>query len=142
MNTLLSSIIPVNKHVLMICIVAHQDPNTTLIPKDTKSYVSVLQWCSFANAEVLPALGLWFRPIIGRDPYNKKSVEQAEVRIKRVLSFLENVLLHQTYLVGERLTIADLIMTAHLDRGFQYVYHLCDRTEFLVVRCRVQEGVS
>ena|SRR5271170_2536825 len=104
-----------------MCLVAKQDPNTTLIPKDTKSYAEVIQWCSFANHEVLPHLGAWFRPILGRDPYNKKNVEQAEVVIKRILKYLDETLLHRTYLVGERLTIADLVMTAHLDRGFQYV---------------------
>jgi elongation factor 1-gamma len=98
-----------------------QDPNTTLIPKATKPYAEVVQWCSFANHEVLPALGRWFRPMTGRDPYNKKNVEAAEIPIKSILRFLDAHLLHQTFLVGERLTIADLVMAAHLDRGFQYV---------------------
>ena len=39
-------------------VVAQQDPNTTLIPKDAKSYGQLIQWCSFANHEVLPILDL------------------------------------------------------------------------------------
>ena len=41
--------------------------------------------------------------------------------IKKVLKYLDTVLLERTYLVGERLTIADIAVAAHLDRGFQYV---------------------
>jgi glutathione S-transferase len=102
-------------------IVAQQDPNTALIPKDPKSYSKVIQWCSFANHEVLPQLGAWFGPTLGRDPYNKKSVDAAEVLIKKTMKYLDGYLLDHTYLVGERLTIADLVMSAYLDRGFQYV---------------------
>jgi elongation factor 1-gamma len=101
--------------------VAKQDPNTTLIPNDTKSYAQVIKWCSFANHEVLPSLGAWFCPLTGRTPYNKKAVDAAEVTIKTILKYLDGYLLDHTYLVGERLTIADIVMTAHLDRGFQYV---------------------
>lgn len=102
-------------------LVAKQDPNTTLLPKDTKAYAEVVQWCSFANHEVLPQIGSWFGPVLGRDPYNKKSVDAAEGGIKRILKYLDGYFLDHTYLVGERLTLADLVMTAHLDRGFQYV---------------------
>ena len=71
--------------------------------------------------EVLPSLGAWFRPITGRDPYNKKNLDAAEVQIKHVLKYLDSYLLDNTYFVGERLTLADLVMTASLDRGFQFV---------------------
>jgi elongation factor 1-gamma len=102
--------------------VVQQDPHTTLLPKDVKSFAQVVQWCSFANHEVLPHLGSWFRPVLGKEPYNKKSVDTAEVGVKKIMKYLDGYLLHHTYLVGERLTVADLILTAYLDRGFQYVH--------------------
>lgn len=107
--------------MLIACLVARQNPNTTLIPKDTKGYAKVVQWCSFANHEVLPSLADWFGPITGRTAYNKKAVDAAEVTIKTILKYLDGYLLDHTYLIGERLTIADIVMTAYLDRGFQYV---------------------
>src|SRR5271170_7098791 len=110
---------------LICCVVAQQDPNTTLIPKDVKSHAQVIQWMSFANHEVLHTLGAWFRPTLGRDPgYNKKNVDLAEHLVKRIMKYLDGYLQDHTYLVGERLTIADLVLTAHLDRGFQYVTSL------------------
>ena len=80
-----------------------------------------MQWCSFANTEVLPALGGWFRPTLGRDPYNKKSVDTAEAGVKNIMKYLDGILQDRTYLVGERMSIADIVLAAHLDRGFLYV---------------------
>lgn len=102
-------------------IVVQQDPNSTLIPKDAKSNAQVVQWISFANHEILPTIGRWFRPVVGRDPYNKKTVDAAEAEIKQILKYLDQHLVDCTYIVGERMTLADLVVTAHLDRGFQYV---------------------
>jgi elongation factor 1-gamma len=104
-----------------LIVVAKQDPNCALIPKDPASFAQMMQWMSFTNHEVLPSVGSWFRPIIGRDPYNKKNVDAAEVHIKKICKHLEDYLRDNTYLVGERITLADLVLTAGLDRGFCYV---------------------
>jgi len=82
----------------------------------------MVQWLSFANHEVLPALGSWYLPVLGREPYNKKNVDAAEVKIKHILKYIDGYLLDHTYLVGERLTIADLVLAAYFDRGFQFVF--------------------
>ena len=77
---------------------------------------------SFGNAEVLPALGGWFRPLIGRDPYNKKNVEDAQKRALETVKVLEDHFLVNTYLVGERLTLADLFVAGLISRGFEYFF--------------------
>ena len=77
---------------------------------------------SFANQEVLPPLGNWFRPLIGRDPYNKKSVDEASKNALKAVSVLEEHLLVHTYLVGERITLADLFTASIVSRGFQYTF--------------------
>jgi elongation factor 1-gamma len=75
---------------------------------------------SFSNSELLPALGGWFRPLIGKDPYNKKNVEDSKAAAQKILAVLENHFLVNTFLVGERLTLADLLMASQISRGFQY----------------------
>lgn len=77
---------------------------------------------SFLNTEVLSALGGWFRPLIGRDPYNKKSVEDSQKAALKAVHVLEEHLLVNTYLVGERLTLADLFAVGILSRGFQFFF--------------------
>ncbi|BFZ57303.1 elongation factor EF-1 gamma subunit [Savitreella phatthalungensis] len=78
---------------------------------------------SIANTEILPTIAGWFAPLIGRSPYNKKNVEDAEKRFNTVVGpYLEKYLANQTYLVGHRLTLADLVVAAHLARGYEYVF--------------------
>jgi len=84
---------------------------------------------SFANSEVLPSLGAWFRPLIGRDPYNKKNVDDAQKATAANIATLESHFLVNTYLVGERLTLADLFAAGIISRGFQFFFDKAWRSE-------------
>ena len=90
--------------------------------KTKQDYASILRWMSFANHEVLPPLGGWFRPLIGRDPYNKKAVDDAQKKALKAVSVLDEHLLVHTFLVGERITLADLFTAGIISRGFQYFF--------------------
>jgi len=107
---------------LTVLLVTSQNEKTTLLGKTKQDYASILRWMSFANTEVLIGLGGWFRPLIGRDPYNKKSVDDAQKRALDAVKVLEDHLLVNTYLVGERLTLADLFTVSLISRGFQYFF--------------------
>lgn len=93
------------------------------------SYASILKWMSFFNSEVLTGLGGWFRPLIGRDPYNKKNVEDSSKAALKAISVVEEHLLHNTYLAGERITLADLFAAGIISRGFQYLFDKKFRAE-------------
>ena len=75
---------------------------------------------SYANSEILPALGDWFQPLIGKRPYNKKNVDEAAKHSNHVIHVLEDHFLINTFLVGERITLADLFTASLIARGFQY----------------------
>ena len=92
-------------------------------------YASIVRWMSFSNAELLPTLGGWFRPLIGKDPYNKKAVEDAKNACGKALGALESHFLINTFLVGERITLADLYMASQASRGFQFVLDKAWRAE-------------
>jgi len=70
----------------------------------------------------MPSISQWFRPTVGRDPYNKKSVDAAYDKVKENLTYLNGFLKDKTFLVGERLTYADLVMVGHSARGFEGLY--------------------
>jgi len=74
---------------------------------------------SFANTEVITKIGSCLRPLVGREPYNKKNVEEGMKGLLKAVGVLEEHLLVNTYLVGERLTLADLFTAGVLYRGFQ-----------------------
>lgn len=76
---------------------------------------------SFANQELIPVVAGWFRPLKGLDAYNKKSVEEASKKTLAVYDVLEAHLTANTFLVGERLTLADIFAASLSSRGFQFV---------------------
>ncbi|EEH03045.1 elongation factor 1-gamma [Histoplasma capsulatum G186AR] len=115
-----------NDYVLTECIaiaiyLASQNEKTTLLGKTKQDYASILRWMSFANSELVPTLGGWFRPLVGRDPYNKASVEASSKAALKAFALLEKHLTTNTYLVGERLTLADLFAASMASRGFEFV---------------------
>ncbi|KAI6802602.1 eEF1-gamma domain-containing protein [Hortaea werneckii] len=109
--------------------ITSQNEKTTLLGKTKQDYASILRWMSFANAEILPSLGGWFRPLIGRDPYNKKNVEDSQKATDMKMKTMEDHLMLNTYLVGERLTLADIFTAAMVSRGFQFFFDKAWREE-------------
>ncbi|RYP73262.1 hypothetical protein DL771_003691 [Monosporascus sp. 5C6A] len=114
-------------YVLTECIaiaiyITSQNEKTTLLGKTKQDYASILKWMSFFNTEVLPKLGAWYCPLLGWQPYNKKAVDEAAKATEKALSVVEEHLLHNTYLVGERITLADLFAASIASRGFQFFF--------------------
>ncbi|KPM35132.1 Elongation factor 1-gamma 1 [Neonectria ditissima] len=99
-----------------------QNEKTTLLGKTKQDYASILKWLSFFNSEVLPRLGDWFSPLLGRSQYNKKNVDEASKATLKAFSVVEEHLSNNTYLVGERITLADLFAAGIAQRGFQYFF--------------------
>lgn len=98
-----------------------QNEKTTLLGKTKQDYASILRWLSFANSEILPRFGAWYRPLMGKDPYNKKNVDDASKVALKNIGVLEKYLTANTYLVGERITLADIFAASLLTRAFATV---------------------
>ncbi|KAI9653588.1 MAG: hypothetical protein M1831_005970 [Alyxoria varia] len=115
-----------DNYVLTECLaiavyVTSQNEKTTLLGKTKQDYASILRWMSFGNSEVLPQIANWFRPLTGQDPYNKKNVETSQKSANQALKVLEDHLMINTFLVGERITLADLMVAGFVSRGFENV---------------------
>ena len=102
--------------------VTSQNEKTSLLGKTKQDYASIVRWMSYANQEILPALGGWFRPLIGLDPYNKKNVHDSSENALKAVSVLNEHLLVHTFLVGERMTLADLFAAGIVSRGFEFFF--------------------
>jgi len=76
--------------------------------KDAVQQVQILQWTSFAQSELLPAVCAWLFPSLSIMPFNKENVAKAQTEVDRLLQLLDNHLLAHTYLVGETVTLADI----------------------------------
>jgi len=101
---------------------ASQNEKTTLLGRTKEDYALILKWMSFANSAFLPKLGAWFRPLIGKDAYNKKNVDAAQADTEKLAGILDKHLLSKTFLVGERITAADLFVASIVRRGYEFVF--------------------
>jgi elongation factor 1-gamma len=121
-------------YVLSECIaiavyITSQNEKTTLLGKTKQDYASILKWMSFFNSEVLPKLGGWYRPLLGKEPYTKKSVEDHQKASLKAVAVVESHLQNNTFLVGERITLADLFAVGIIARGFEFFFDKQWRSE-------------
>ena len=68
----------------------------------------VVQWMVMADNEILPAACTWVFPTMGIMQFNKNATDRAKEDIKAALKTLNDHLLTRTFLVGERVTLADI----------------------------------
>jgi len=80
----------------------------------------VVQWMNFGDGEVLPLSCTIVFPILGIIQYNKTGVEQGKEDLKKILCALNNYLLPHTYLVGERITLADIVVATNLLQLYEH----------------------
>lgn len=99
-----------------------QNEKTTLLGKTKQDYASILKWMSFFNSDILNALAGQYVPLLGRAPYNKQAVDEAAKQSDKAVAVVEKYLSEHTYLVGERLTLADIFAAGIISRGFDYFY--------------------
>jgi len=81
----------------------------------------VLQWLNFADSDILPAACTWVFPCLGIMQFNKGSTERAKEDVKKAMTILNEHLLHHTYLVGERVTLADIVVACTMLSLYQNV---------------------
>lgn len=82
----------------------------------------VESWLDFASHDVeLPAI-LWVYPVLGWKAFNDKVHESATANMHKALAVLEAHLLPRTYLVGESVTLADIVLVAALFYPFKLVF--------------------
>ncbi|RHZ82847.1 hypothetical protein Glove_103g55 [Diversispora epigaea] len=101
--------------------VSSHKEGTQLLGKDKKETSQVLQYILFSENEITPNANTWINPILGITSYNKSAHSQAVEGLKKSLNVLEKILLKKTYLVGERITLADITVATALYLPFKLV---------------------
>ncbi|KAF2884056.1 hypothetical protein ILUMI_22121 [Ignelater luminosus] len=94
--------------------IAYYVANDQLRGKNDFEKAQVLQWICFADNEILPASCAWVFPILGIIQYDKKAFDRSKEDVRAALSVLNSYLLTRTYLVGERISLADVSVTCNL----------------------------
>jgi len=90
----------------------------------------IQRWISFTDNEILPPACTWVFPCMGIMPFNKQANERAKADLKLALGVLNDHLKTQTFLVGERITLADICCMCNLILAFKWVLDPESRTGF------------
>ncbi|CAN0872535.1 Elongation factor 1-gamma 2 [Linum grandiflorum] len=84
-------------------------------------YAHIEQWIDFASLEIDANLRNWLLPRFGRAPYLPAAEEATISALKRALDALNKYLAPNTFLVGDSVTLADIILTCNLYMGFSRI---------------------
>ena len=76
----------------------------------------------WSTGEVDAPLLSWYLPIAGIWPYSKDKEAAAQAAVKKALSALDAVLASRTYLVGDHVTLADVVGACNLWLGFTKLF--------------------
>ncbi|XP_045774078.1 elongation factor 1-gamma [Maniola jurtina] len=101
--------------------IAYYVANAALRGLDVATQAAIYQWASWADSELLPASCAWVFPYLGIMQFNKVNVERAKTDLLAALKVLDGHLLTRTFLVTERITLADIIVFTTLLHAFQNV---------------------
>ena len=86
-----------------------------------------------ADNEILPASCTWVFPTMGIMQFNKTATEKAKEDVKAALKTLNDHLLTRTFLVGERLSLADIAVACTMLSLFTQVLDPAFRKPFVNV---------
>jgi elongation factor 1-gamma len=81
----------------------------------------VLQWVSYGSTDVESAVTSWVYPVLGLVESSIAHVQRAKNDLKTVFHCLNEYLKTRTFLVGERISFADISLAADLLLAYQYV---------------------
>jgi elongation factor 1-gamma len=93
-------------------------PNSDLVPAEKEAAAEVREWQYFADQEIMIKTGVAMRMLNNRLPYNKPVFEGVLGEVMARLEVLDQILLKKTFIVGERLTIADIFLATSLTNAF------------------------
>ncbi|KAJ1965123.1 hypothetical protein GGI12_000968, partial [Dipsacomyces acuminosporus] len=85
-----------------------------LLGQTAEETAEILQFILFAEADFTPAMAGVLYPTLGFAPYIKPAYQAAEEQLARFLNVFNAMVADRTFLVGERLTIADIIVACDL----------------------------
>jgi len=110
--------------------IASLKKDSGLLGANPMQAAQIQQYISMSDNEIIPPMAQWLYPILGFIPYNKNAVNKAQDDVKKVMTILNNVLLKKTYLVGERITLADIVVFCSLLQLYQQLFDQTYRSSF------------
>jgi len=78
-------------------------------------------WIEYSANEIELPANVWVYPILGYIPNNAIATNKAKADVRKALDFLNKHLLTRTFLVGERISLADIVVAVGLLKLYERV---------------------
>lgn len=112
--------------------IAAASKKTNLIgSEDAMNAALIQQFIGVADNEVVRTVSAWVYPLMGYTAFDASAVKNAIVEAHKVLSVLDKILMPRTFLVGERITLADIVMFCSLMPAFKLVLDGTERSKYI-----------
>ena len=96
-----------------------------LLGQNDLEKAKIIQWTEFANHEIMKCNRSIIYPVLEWDCLNKEEYNRDSNKLKEYLKLIENELGKNEYIVGNKLTLADVALFAKL--RFLMMFHLPDQ---------------
>jgi glutathione S-transferase len=108
-------------------------PDTTLYPQDIRRRASVDRWLDFQQTTLGPPMTTVFIGLVRTPPAqrNQAAIAAAVTTLAKVFAIVEHELSRHTYMVGDELTLADIVLGIFVHRWFTMPI---ERAEFPALR--------
>lgn len=113
--------------------VALKHGKEVLLGKNEYEHAQVVQWMAVADNEVQPAVAAWYYPLMGYAPMNEAAIKKGKEDVKKVLATLDKALAPKTFLVGESVSLADIVLACTLYNLFAKLLEPKDREAYVNV---------
>jgi len=80
------------------------------------------QWIDFSANELEPTRAIWLFPLSGFLQYDAEAYQSAKQDVAKTLDVLNQHLASRTYLVGEKITLADIVVVSALVELYRRVF--------------------
>jgi elongation factor 1-gamma len=101
--------------------IAYYLANEQLRGRSVEDQALIQQWISFADNEILPPACTWVFPCMGIMAFNKQAADRSKEDLRKALAALNVHLELRTFLVGERVSLADICCMANLLMPYKWV---------------------
>ena len=91
----------------------------------------VQQFMGVADNEVVRTLSAWVYPLLGYAAFDASAVKAAIKEAHKVFAVLDKILMPRTFLVGERITLADIVMFCSVMPAFKLVLDATERSKYV-----------
>ncbi|KAI8614213.1 glutathione S-transferase [Chytriomyces sp. MP71] len=110
--------------------VASAKVGSPLMGGNVKEAARVQQFVALVDGELAPAQAAWLFPLLGWIQKDETATKKAILDTKRVMTALNEHLRHNTYLVGQAVTLADITAVVVLLNFYRMVFDEQFRNEF------------